>query len=467
MLKTQKTVFLILLFIFLFLGTEALAAACNKPPAWNGAGSCTFDVYYEDPSGGSNLAGCYYNIQSGASPTCPSDGTWNSACACSGLANTTCSVNVSIGPVGNCNVSGAGTCKVCSKATDEAGNIGYGEQALNIDFAAPSVSVTGAPVSWQNTDATANVSCSDAYSGCDSATYRLKTYTSNPGSCSTNYADYTLTVPQTISSHLWVCGAAKDNVGNAGFSTPVEFKVDKEKPVSQITAPDDGSTQTADFNVTVSDTDTGGSGINTGACYYRTYDSGVGWTRNWTLRTCNSTQLITVGAGKDCQTKDGTCTAYVYSYDNAGNQSDTNLRSFLIKIDITSPTTTIKVKRKSTGEDLTAASSWLRADTYTIQFEDHDQADGSGLNCEKCSCEYSIYSCDVGGTNCNNVVVPLTSQIPNFSFDIVAGKTVSIYNLEGIGRYRIYRGVKNKANKSAYKYQYINFDFTPPRTEIR
>jgi hypothetical protein len=135
--------------------------------------------------------------------------------------------------------------------------------------------------------------------------------------------------------------------------------------------------------------------------------------------------------------------------------------------DITPPTTKIKIFRKSTGEDLTAAGSWLRADTYTITFEDHDQSAGSGSNCENCSCEYSIYSCDVGGTNCTTPVVSLTSRIPNSSFDIVVGKTAPTYNLEGVGRYRIYSGAKDMANYSATEYRYINFDFTPPRTEIR
>jgi len=359
-------IFLTAVFVFLFFGSKALAAACNKPPAWNTTGSCTLDIYYEDPSGGSNLAGCYYNIQSGTSPTCPSDGTWSSACNCNGLANTTCPITVSIGSAGNCNVNGAGTCKVCSKAIDAAGNTGNGEQSLNIDFAAPTVSVTGTPASWQNNDATASVSCSDAHSGCDSATYKLKTYTSNPGTCSTNYADYTLASSQTISSHLWVCGAAKDNVGNAGFSSPVEFKIDKEKPSSQITNPSAGSTQTADFNVTVSDTDTGGSGLNTSACYYRTYDSGIGWTRDWTTRTCNASHIITVGSGKDCQTNGGTCTVYVYSYDNAGNQSDINLRSFTIHIGLNPPTITIN----------TPSGLWYNSNPLLdVDFSDDDALD--------------------------------------------------------------------------------------------
>lgn len=57
--------------------------------------------------------------------------------------------------------------------------------------------------------------------------------------------------------------------------------------------------------------------------------------------------------------------------------------------DTTPPTTEIKIKRNST--DVTG--EWLKAGTYTIEFEDHDQAEGgSGLNCENCTCEYSIYS---------------------------------------------------------------------------
>ncbi|PIV10064.1 MAG: hypothetical protein COS49_02570, partial [Candidatus Portnoybacteria bacterium CG03_land_8_20_14_0_80_41_10] len=335
---------------------------------WYGAGNYTFNIDYEDPTGGSGLIGCKYKIVSGTSPICTDDG-WidapNCNPSCSG-SSCTCGINVSIG--GNCNTNGVGACKICSKATDGAGNTGYGERSLNIDFAAPSVSVTGAPVSWQNSDATANVSCSDAHSGCDATTYKLKTYTSNPGTCSTNYADYTLTSPQTISSHLWVCGAAKDNAGNTGFSTSVEFKVEKEIPASNITAPEDGSTQTADFNVTVSDTDTGGSGIDNGACYYYVFDSGVGQTRTSTLRTCNSTQLITVnpgGATGDCRTIGGTCTVYVYTYDNAGNTNigSPGSQSFNIASGDTTPPTVLVEGAPASWQNTDATASVSCTDT--------------------------------------------------------------------------------------------------------
>ena len=130
--------------------------------------------------------------------------------------------------------------------------------------------------------------------------------------------------------------------------------------------------------------------------------------------------------------------------------------------DTTHPTTKIKIIRTSTGEDVTAAGIWLRADNYTIEFEDSDEAGGSGLK----SCEYYINSCDMDGTNCTTPVVSLTARNNNWSFDITAGKTAPIYNLEGAGRYYIYSGTTDNADNSGIDYKYLNFDFTPPETRI-
>jgi hypothetical protein len=236
MSKTQKTIFLILVSLFFtFFAQEVLAQVpeCVIQPGWNNQ-TCYRNATYWD-TGGSRLGECLYYITSGVSPACNNNGPWQSACDCYGLNNITCPIIVSIGPDGVCNVNGEGTCLICVKYFDRAENESFiSSRLLNIDFAAPSVSVTGAPVSWQNTDATANVSCSDAHSGCDSTTYRLKIYTTDPGTCPTNYADYNLTAPQTVSSHCWVCGAAKDIAGNAGFSSPVEFKVLMQEVLAQI-----------------------------------------------------------------------------------------------------------------------------------------------------------------------------------------------------------------------------------------
>ncbi|MFZ3077461.1 MAG: hypothetical protein WA139_03340, partial [Candidatus Aenigmatarchaeota archaeon] len=49
-------------------------------------------------------------------------------------------------------------------------------------------------------------------------------------SCPSVYSQYTLASPQSISSHAWVCAAAKDSAGKEGFSSPVEFEVDQAPP---------------------------------------------------------------------------------------------------------------------------------------------------------------------------------------------------------------------------------------------
>jgi len=132
---------------------------------------------------------------------------------------------------------GDGVYYVKAYSTDKATLVGSTASApispIKVDTGAPSVSVTANPSSvtstWQKADASASVGCSDSGSGCDSGTYRLKIYSSNQG-CSGNYNDYTLASPSTISSHVWVCAAAKDNAGNIGFSSQVEFLVDQIPP---------------------------------------------------------------------------------------------------------------------------------------------------------------------------------------------------------------------------------------------
>jgi len=116
-------------------------------------------------------------------------------------------------------------------SADNAGNVqNIVSREVKIDKTPPSVSVTGAPQEWTNQDAQAGVECSDSLSGCDENSYRLYISDEELTECPTNYSQYTLVSPQTISSHVWVCGAAKDNAGNTGFSSPVEFKVDEDAP---------------------------------------------------------------------------------------------------------------------------------------------------------------------------------------------------------------------------------------------
>jgi len=109
----------------------------------------------------------------------------------------------------------------------------------HIDTTPPQVSVRNAPGDWVNEQVRASVECSDSGSGCDSGAYRLKFYSSNPGSCPCRYDAYDKPSPYSVTSHVWVCAVAKDKVGNVGCSQPVEFKVDMQEPQnpSQVTSP--------------------------------------------------------------------------------------------------------------------------------------------------------------------------------------------------------------------------------------
>ncbi len=102
------------------------------------------------------------------------------------------------------------------------------------DTTPPIVNVTGAPLDWTNTNQTARVTCSDSGAGCDTTSYKYRTYTSYSPTCSTDTSTYTSGSSVTISSHEWVCSYAKDNAGNEAFSGPIEFKIDKTPPIVVI-----------------------------------------------------------------------------------------------------------------------------------------------------------------------------------------------------------------------------------------
>jgi hypothetical protein len=263
------------------------------------------------------------------------------------------------------------------------------------DSVDPTVAVTGAPASWVNTDQIASVSCSDVGSGCDSSTYMLRSYSADPGSCPTDHTVYDIPMfpinTHTVSSHVWLCGAAKDNRGNPGFSPgpehPKEFMVDKIKPTTTIDSPDASSWQSASFNVGLTDSDTGGSGVDTGTCEYRVYDTGFGgFTRGWTSRSCSALRQITIGPAADCRT-DGldTCRVYARTSDIAGNQGDTNIRYF--SVDTTGPSCTFNsiTEGSNPGYQFVSGStlfynSNVVGGSFTVRVDAGDGGDGSGID---------------------------------------------------------------------------------------
>jgi hypothetical protein len=196
-----------------------------------------------------------------------------------------------------------------------------------VDTTPPTVGISGAPADWTNVDQTATVTCSDTASGCDSNTYKIKIFSSDPTDCPTDYSQYTLTDLQTISSHSWVCGAAKDNANNPGYSSPVEFKVDEIAPtITDDYVNDNIWINTATGTITLSPADTGDSGLKADPNAVK-YCTGLGCDPSTGTTLSSPYQL-------SFSTEQNTIVRY-QSYDNAGSSS--TVGEFIVKIDLTAP----------------------------------------------------------------------------------------------------------------------------------
>ena len=219
-----------------------------------------------------------------------------------------------------------------------------------VESVPPTVTVV-APPTWQNTNTPAIVSCTDS-SGCALSSYRLAVYSSNPGTCPTDYTSYTFVSPQTVSSYSWVCAAAKDNEDNLGFSSPTEFLIEKTLPTGAISI-NNGAATTAITNVTLSLTyyDTGGSGVKD--C---SYSSDGGSYSAW--EACSATKTWTLSG------TEGVRTVYYQVRDNAHN---TNVLSDTIDYDAPPSVTITGVPAGWVNSDQTAIISCIDSRGCDVQ----------------------------------------------------------------------------------------------------
>ena len=248
---------------------------------------------------------------------------------------------------------------------DKAGNIqDTVSREIKIDKTPPTVSVSGWNLgdSWTKETQTASVSCQDGVSGCDENSYKLYISTNEITECSANPDDYTLTSPQSITQHSWVCAYAEDNAGNPGFSSsPVEFKVDQTSPTGELTGVPE-NWQNTDAKISLTYDDKGGSGVD------NAYLDVVAYDQTCTPSTSYSGGTITVFQHS---------TACWKVVDNAGNEAT---GSSEIKVDKIKPNTTIN------SPD---SGSWQKED-FKVSISDSDEGD-SGLD----KCYYQVKSNDV------------------------------------------------------------------------
>jgi|GEM_PF-5734818 len=308
------------------------------------------------------------------------------------------------------NVEGTTSLKYYS--VDKAQNTENTNSAtVKLDKTAPVVSVNGAPANWQSTDATASASANDATSGIDASSQKLYISDSKINACPADYSKYTSADNTAISSDMWVCAAAKDLAGNAGFSAAVEFKVDEVVPqmgdITAYTASNknteipSGVWQTIGAPYFTWNDDN--SGTVSGTSFYYTEDgsepnlnSAVTNNKNVYDRTANAYN-------------EGTMTLKIKPYSASGMWGET--KTFVLKYDATAPVTTIAL-----NPALPNPTGWY-ANDITVTLTCNDVLSG---------CAATKYSLD-SGTTWTAYIAPFTLASDSGSI------TVQYYTVDNAG----------------------------------
>jgi len=239
-------------------------------------------------------------------------------------------VSVSVGTIGSgadCTTDGVDTCEVDVKVEDNAGHVDTDYQAFNIDAGPPTADDNYTDNGWKNEPQWIEITCSDPASGCARIDWRIIRSGTNVRNGTVFSDTAVVDVGSYHDGDLTLEYRGTDSSGNTGGWQSQDVRVDKVDPSTNITGPNGSEWLTDDFNVTIEDSDDGGSTINTGECEYRVKDGTDLWSP-WQTRSCPDGN-ITITAGDDTTdecTTDGknTCKVEIRLVDNAGNEDRDN-----------------------------------------------------------------------------------------------------------------------------------------------
>ena len=266
----KAIIFISLVSSFLLLGNEIFAASCSKTD-WNKT-NCDVTINYTDPCPDgdcSGLSNCLYAVKGGIGSVCPSrdpnDSGWISY-TCSGSAASSTQMNV-IGPIGTkCDIQGSDSCKICSMAVDNAGNMSeVASQAYDLDYAPPDTIIVPDGVDCANSSASFKLTCTDSGSGCKQVEYKI---VNNTDVC--DAVGLTIVTGSIVNSNFTcapdsicikkVCYRSVDNILNVEtIQTSKNFKIDQKDPVQTAWSPELREWGNTDVSVSVqySDSDCG------------------------------------------------------------------------------------------------------------------------------------------------------------------------------------------------------------------
>ncbi|HEB13545.1 MAG TPA: PKD domain-containing protein, partial [candidate division CPR3 bacterium] len=332
-----------------------ISSVADTPDPIAAASNLTFNVYWSDPDGDAVTLFVCKSANGVSGGTCQggASNTWCKDLSATASSPAACFYTTQLSDEGANNYY-AYVCdsEFCSSATSGS---------FFLDVTSPTISSFGVvpiPPEWisnVNTDVTISWTVGDLggsflkevqiwRSGNGGGSWDLVLTVSAPSS-STSWTSSATDAP---SSGVYLYGLhAVDNVGNeiteseAGFAL-VSVQADTRDPDPAITNPGAGTWFKEDFVATFDDSDLGGSGL-VDTCEYRFIGlnpSGSDLTSGDLTRQCDlDTKTIAVGSGQVCQFEgQNRCKVQTQAFDNAGNSSDWQSRSF--GVDFTNPVIT-------------------------------------------------------------------------------------------------------------------------------
>jgi len=295
------------------------------------------------------------------------------------------------------------TSDIYCRAEDNAGNV---SQALcgrvNFDLNAPTVSVTKSPAGeWANQNVTVTATASDS-GGSGLAGIRCKLASEGSwqngsgGKCTRTAASST-----TFQYYAW------DNAGNyfGSASSPktVAVNIDKINPTAVATKDKPGTWSSSDVNVSVSASDSGGSGVKTVYCKF-SHES------TWRTNNCNLTAT------------QSTVLQY-YVVDNAGNMHGSPENPLTLEVNIDKGPPLVYIEK-------IPDTDWASTDVLVIAHamdtgagldnvfcklsRDETWTEGVGGNCTRVATEsdtFQYYAVDVLGNRLGDQYAPLDIPI--------------------------------------------------------
>jgi len=290
-------------------------------------------------NGGSGFNSCEYQVWADSDPWWTY--SWQNRPCPNGTIHPT--NNITVGNTDTCDEEGQNTCNVRVRVFDNAGNTFETTFEFDIDFSPLTSSDDYTSTGWEDSATPVQLDCSNGGMSCD-VEWRIRDENSNiiVRSGTVSNPPNTVNVGATWNGNLTLQYRAEDSFGSVEDPPNNQtVLVDKISPYTNVQ--NNSIWYSDDFTRTESggemtDSDSGGSGLDPTRCQYRTKDGQSGTWSAWESRDCDQVTVTVASTGANCTTAgDDACWAKTRVWDRAGNRHTSQAAAF--NIDLSPPDT--------------------------------------------------------------------------------------------------------------------------------